>query len=72
MSDEIATALLGEMRAVKMLLMLQLLKSGVSQKQVGLMLGVSEATVSRMIPKGLGLGREKPTQKSKRTVRVEA
>lgn len=57
MSDEIAKALLGEMKAVKMLLMLQLLTAGVSQKQIALMLGVSEATVSRMIPKGLGLGK---------------
>ncbi len=57
MNEELAKALLGEMKAVKMLLMLQLLTSGASQKQIALMIGVSEATVSRMIPKGLGIGK---------------
>lgn len=72
MSDELAKELLGEIKSVRMLLMLQLLMAGTSQKQIALMLGVSEATISRTIPKGLGLGKEKTTQKSKRAARSEA
>lgn len=45
--------LLEEMRAVKRLLILQLLRQGVKQGQIAAMLGVSEATMSRMLPKGL-------------------
>lgn len=45
--------LLSELRAVKRLLILQCLQSGVKQGQVASMLGVSEATMSRMLPKGL-------------------
>jgi DNA-binding transcriptional regulator LsrR (DeoR family) len=44
--------LLDEMRAVKMLLILQLLRQGVKQSQIAATLGVSEATMSRMLPKG--------------------
>ena len=47
-SDE----LLSEVRAVKMLLILQLLRAGAKQSQIATMLGVSEATMSRMLPKG--------------------
>lgn len=42
-----------EIRAVKMLLILQLLKMGVKQGQIASMLGISDATMSRMLPKGL-------------------
>ena len=42
-----------ELRSVKMLLVLQLLRSGVRQSQIAAMLGVSEATMSRMLPKGI-------------------
>lgn len=45
--------LIAEMKAVKMLLILQLLKSGATQSQIATMLGVSDATMSRMLPKGL-------------------
>jgi DNA-binding transcriptional regulator LsrR (DeoR family) len=41
---------------VKMLLILQMLNDGVRQKQLATALGVSEATMSRMLPKGLGKG----------------
>lgn len=41
-----------ELRSVKMLLILQLLRSGVRQSQIAAMLGISEATMSRMLPKG--------------------
>lgn len=45
--------LLTEVRAVKMLLILDLLRKGVKQGQIALMLGVSEASMSRMLPKGI-------------------
>lgn len=48
-SSEIAT----ELRSVKMLLILQLLRSGVRQSQIAAMLGISDATMSRMLPKGI-------------------
>lgn len=45
--------LLNEMRALKMLIILQLLRQGVKQGQIAAMLGVSEPTMSRMLPKGI-------------------
>lgn len=45
--------LLAEMKALKMLMILELLRSGVRQSQIAAMLGVSEATMSRMLPKGI-------------------
>jgi len=53
MSKE-ADGLLSEIRALKMLTILQLLRQGVKQSQIAAMLGVSEATMSRMLPKGIG------------------
>jgi DNA-binding transcriptional regulator LsrR (DeoR family) len=44
--------LTAEVRAVKKLLILQLLRSGATQSQIAAMLGVSDATMSRMLPKG--------------------
>ncbi|MBK8457830.1 MAG: hypothetical protein IPL47_12575 [Phyllobacteriaceae bacterium] len=44
--------LIAEMRDVKKLLVLQLLCSDVSQRQIASMLEISEATMSRMIPRG--------------------
>ncbi len=46
--------LLNEIKDVKMLLILQALASGCQQKHVAAALGVSDATLSRMLPKGLG------------------
>lgn len=43
-----------ELRDLKMLMILQLLNAGVRQKQIAAALGVSEATISRLLPKGLG------------------
>lgn len=43
-----------ELKDIKMLMILQLLNAGVRQKQIAAALGVSEATVSRLLPKGLG------------------
>lgn len=56
MTEQNADTLLQEMRDVKMLLILQLLNAGVKQKQIALMLGVSDATMSRMLPKGVAKG----------------
>lgn len=53
MTDQDAQALIKEMRDVKMLLILQMLNSGVRQRQIATALGISEATMSRMLPKGL-------------------
>ena len=44
--------LLEEIRALKMLMILQLLRQGIRQGQIAAMLGISNATMSRMIPKG--------------------
>jgi predicted transcriptional regulator len=51
MNDKDAKALIEEVRALKMLTVLQLMQQGVKQRQIASILGVSEATVSRMIPK---------------------
>lgn len=56
MTDQDAKALIKEMRDVKMLLILQMLNDGIRQKQLATALGVSEASMSRMLPKGLGKG----------------
>jgi DNA-binding transcriptional regulator LsrR (DeoR family) len=53
MTDQDAKALIKEMRDVKMLLILQMLDAGVRQRQIATALGISEATMSRMLPKGL-------------------
>lgn len=45
--------LAADIRAIKMLMILQLLRSGVRQSQIAGMLGISEATMSRMLPKGI-------------------
>ena len=47
-------ALIAEMRNVKLLLVLQLLRSGVKQSEIASTLGISDATMSRMLPKGMG------------------
>jgi transcriptional regulator len=47
------SSLLEEMQAVKKLLMLQLLAMGYKQKHIAAALGTSEATLSRMLPKGI-------------------
>ena len=45
-------SLADEMRAVKMLLIVQALALGCQQKHIAAALGVSDATLSRMLPKG--------------------
>lgn len=53
MNDADAKTLIEEIQGVKKLLMLQLLAMGYRQKHVAAALGVSEATLSRMLPKGI-------------------
>lgn len=48
-TDDVLT----ELRSLKMLTILQLLRQGVKQGQIAAMLGVSDATMSRMLPKGI-------------------
>lgn len=52
MIDGDSKALIEEMQAIKKLLMLQLLAMGYKQKHLAAALGVSQATLSRMLPKG--------------------
>ena len=52
MSDSEGQALLEEMQAIKRLLILQLMASGYKQKDIATVLGISPATMSRMLPKG--------------------
>lgn len=53
-----AQNIIGELEALKKLAILQLLEKGFSQNQIALTLGVGQATVSRMFPKGV-LGKTK-------------
>lgn len=57
MNEKDEKAVLQDIRDVKMLLILQLLNAGVKQRPIARMLGISEATMSRMVPKGLVLDR---------------
>jgi predicted transcriptional regulator len=45
-------SLLQEMQAIKKLLMLQVLAAGYQQQHLAKLLEVSDATLSRMLPKG--------------------
>lgn len=51
MGDELAK-IAAELEALKKLQILQLLDKGFSQNQIALTLGIGQATVSRMFPKG--------------------
>lgn len=53
MTDDQAEALVSELQSVKKLMMLQLLTVGYKQKHLAAVLGVSEPTLSRMLPKGI-------------------
>jgi hypothetical protein len=52
MADDNIENLIHELKDVKKLLMLQLLAVGYKQKHLAAALCVSEATLSRMLPKG--------------------
>jgi DNA-binding Xre family transcriptional regulator len=53
MNDDNMKTLLQEMQWVRKLLMLQALAAGYKQKHLAAAMGVSNATLSRMMPKGL-------------------
>lgn len=53
-----------ELRDLKMLMILQLLNSGVKQKQVAAALGISEASMSRLLPKGIASSLKSKSQAS--------
>lgn len=53
MNERQASVLIEETRSVKILLILHLLKLGYKQTHIAAALGVSDATMSRMLPKGL-------------------
>lgn len=52
MAAETDSSLAAGLRDVKMLLVLQALAMGCQQKHIAAALGVSDATLSRMLPKG--------------------
>jgi DNA-binding transcriptional regulator LsrR (DeoR family) len=52
MAAESENSFVGDLRDLKMLLILQALSSGCQQKHIAAALGVSDATLSRMLPKG--------------------
>jgi predicted transcriptional regulator len=51
MNDEQATAILKELEMLRKLKLLELLDKGYSQGQLAHVLGVSQPTISRMVPK---------------------
>lgn len=51
MTEEQANAILKELELLRKLKMLELFKKGYSQSQLAQVLGVSQATISRMVPK---------------------
>jgi predicted transcriptional regulator len=51
MTDEIAKAVLQELVILRKLKMVELLERGYSQTQLAQILGVSQPTISRMMPK---------------------
>jgi DNA-binding transcriptional regulator LsrR (DeoR family) len=53
MAKETPDPLLKEMQDIKMLMILQLISAGTKQGDISQMLGVSDATISRMIPKAV-------------------
>lgn len=62
MDKKQADELIAEMRSIKKLLILQLMRADASQKQIAAMLEISEATMSRMIPKGTS-GKSHPAKR---------
>jgi predicted transcriptional regulator len=51
MNDEQATAILKELEMLRKLKLLEMLDKGYSQGQLAQVLGVSQPTISRMVPK---------------------
>jgi hypothetical protein len=63
MTDKLLDDLVSELRDIKKLLMLNSLAMGYQQKHLAAALGVSAATLSRMLPKGLQSEMTKKTSK---------
>lgn len=51
-----ADPVVAELLAIKQLLILGLMRDGVTQRQVAAALGLHESQLSRTLPKGLGAG----------------
>lgn len=51
MTEEQASAILNELQILRKLKMLELFDKGYSQAQLAQVLGVSQSTISRMVPK---------------------
>jgi len=54
MTDEQAAEMLKELEMIRKLKILDLFDRGYSQAQLARVLGVSQPTISRMFPKGIG------------------
>lgn len=65
MDNKLMKELVDEMKSIKKLLILQLLRADVAQKHIASMLEVSEATMSRMIPKGASGKKSKVSPRAK-------
>lgn len=68
MTEINSDTLVGEMQDIKKLMILQLLAIGYKQKQIAAVLGISPATMSRMLPKGFS----KESPKKERGVLADA
>jgi hypothetical protein len=62
---------LGELRMIRKLLVLALLRSGITQGQLGGILGMSQSDISRMFPTG-ALAAFKGNSKKKASVKSES
>lgn len=60
-----------ELKQIKKLLILQLIKNDTSQKQIAAMLDISEATMSRMMPRANVDQRSSGTKKAIKSPTVE-
>lgn len=63
MDQNEVSKILGELEALKKLQILQLLDKGFSQSQIALTLGVGQATISRMFPKGVLKRGKRPSER---------
>jgi predicted transcriptional regulator len=59
MTEDQAEQMLKELEMIRKLKILDLFDKGYSQAQLALVLGVSQPTISRMFPKGIGKKQDK-------------
>ena len=62
MSDEQAQQILKELEMLRKLRILELLEQGWSQSDLAQVLGVSQPTISRMVPKGVSRKKVSPNE----------